>query len=261
METRVILAPLHHPLTIAESAAALATISGGRFALGIGLGYREEELRSFGVPASERGARIQEVIDICRRAWTGQPFSYKGVTTDIENLVVRPAPKEPIQIWLGGRAKAALRRAATFGDGYIAPLTGNPETLDSIAELDAITPADRDPLPVATAVFAAAHVDERSKELLVGGVETVLSRYSDWLQLHPELRSNAKSLRGLGLVEGSPDQVAATLAERVRALAAREHHLTAQVCYPGMNRQDVADHMRRFASDILPVLREAAVQK
>src|SRR5438093_5001662 len=76
--TGVMLAPFHHPLRLAEDAATVDLLSGGRLILGLGLGWREEEFRMFGVPVSERVRRTVETVDLLRRAWTGERVSYEG---------------------------------------------------------------------------------------------------------------------------------------------------------------------------------------
>src|SRR5207244_12830161 len=69
--TGVMLTPFHHPLRLAEDAAAVDLISGGRLILGLGLGWREEEFRMFGVPIGERLSRTVETGGVRGRAWTG----------------------------------------------------------------------------------------------------------------------------------------------------------------------------------------------
>src|SRR3989442_1346201 len=76
--TGVLLTPFHNPLRLAEDAATVDLISGGRLILGLGLAWREEEFRMFGVPMSERVRRTTETIDILRPAWPGKRFSHQG---------------------------------------------------------------------------------------------------------------------------------------------------------------------------------------
>src|SRR3989449_11484972 len=72
------LTPFHHPLRLAEDAATVDLISGGRLILGLGLGWREEEFRMFAVPLSQRVRRTSETIEILRRAWTGRRVAFEG---------------------------------------------------------------------------------------------------------------------------------------------------------------------------------------
>src|SRR5206468_2629512 len=76
--TGVILTPLHDPVRLAEDAATVDQLSGGRLVLGLGNAWREEEFRMFGVPLAERKQRTIETIEILRRAWTGRRFSFDG---------------------------------------------------------------------------------------------------------------------------------------------------------------------------------------
>jgi len=75
--TGVVLTPFHDPLRLAEDAAVVDQISGGRLILGLGLAWREEEFRMFGQPLSERVVRTVEAIEVLRRAWTGERFSFQ----------------------------------------------------------------------------------------------------------------------------------------------------------------------------------------
>src|SRR5205809_6425537 len=76
--TGVMLTPFHDPLRLAEDAAVVDQISGGRLILGLGLGWRDEEFRMFGQGVGERVRRTVDTVEILRRAWTGKRFSYEG---------------------------------------------------------------------------------------------------------------------------------------------------------------------------------------
>src|SRR2546428_750261 len=104
--TGVLLTPFHHPLRLAEDAAVVDLLSGGRLILGLGLGWREEEFRMFGVPLAERVRRTVETVEILRKAWTGERFSHEGKVYSFDRVKVTPAPDRPdggpIPVYLGG---------------------------------------------------------------------------------------------------------------------------------------------------------------
>ena len=119
----VLLMPLHNPIRLAEDIATVDVISGGRFELGVGIGFKREEFLGFGVSSKERGARTDQSLEIIRRALAGETVTFKSGFFDFQNIKVTP---EPIQkphppIWLGGFTPAALRRAVRFGDGFTVP--------------------------------------------------------------------------------------------------------------------------------------------
>jgi alkanesulfonate monooxygenase SsuD/methylene tetrahydromethanopterin reductase-like flavin-dependent oxidoreductase (luciferase family) len=121
--TAVLLLPLHDPLRVAEDAAVVDQLSGGRLRLGVGLGYKLEEFTAFGVSRSSRPGRMEEGIEIIRRAWADGPFTFDGRWYRIpEPISVTPKPHQRPgpPIWLAGRAEAPVDRAARLGDGLIA---------------------------------------------------------------------------------------------------------------------------------------------
>jgi len=119
--TSVLLLPLHHPLRIAEDVATLEAVSGGRVALGVGIGYQDADLRAMGIEKKHRVGRFEEAIEILRKAWTGEPFTHKGHHFDIENVRVTPKPIQHPNppIWIGAWVLAALERAGRLGDAVV----------------------------------------------------------------------------------------------------------------------------------------------
>ena len=90
--TAVIVLPLHNPILIAEEAAMLDVISGGRLNLGIGSGYQRQEFDGLGIDINTSRERFYEAVDVMKKAWTEETLTYKGKFTDVENLWVLPKP-------------------------------------------------------------------------------------------------------------------------------------------------------------------------
>lgn len=111
------LLPLHDPVRIAEQVATLDLTSGGRFSFTAALGYKLEEFEMAGVDRSRRGAIFEEYVDVLRKAWTGEPFEWRGRT-----VVVTPVPETPIErlLTIGGSVPRSAVRAARMRLGFSA---------------------------------------------------------------------------------------------------------------------------------------------
>lgn len=122
----IALAPLYHPVRFAEDCAVLDILSGGRAEMAVAVGYRRREAEAYGIDFSSRGRRMDEFLEIVRRLWAGETFSYAGKYFTLKNACIVPAPTRPIPLYLGGFTDKALERTAKYGDGYF----GNPEVWD-----------------------------------------------------------------------------------------------------------------------------------
>jgi probable F420-dependent oxidoreductase len=116
--TSVLVVPMHNPLELANALASLDLLSGGRLTVAVGVGWSELEYGALGYDFHTRGERLDEAIDLFRRAWVEDPFSFHGRFTSFDDVRLLPKPSRPIPIWIGGGSEPAYRRAAARGDGF-----------------------------------------------------------------------------------------------------------------------------------------------
>ncbi|MFQ5352214.1 MAG: LLM class F420-dependent oxidoreductase [Candidatus Binatia bacterium] len=140
LSTSVFILPLRNPLEVAKSAATLSVLSANRFALGCGAGWMKEEFDLLGVDFHSRGRRYDEMIELLRLLWTGRMVEYHGEFFDFDALQMSPPPAGRIPVYIGGRSRLALRRAALVGDGWL----GSGENPESAAEVLDLLAALRD---------------------------------------------------------------------------------------------------------------------
>jgi probable F420-dependent oxidoreductase len=126
--TNVYVLPMRPPLAVAKAVGTAAAISGGRVALGVGMGWMEEEFALLGQPFRRRGQRADEMIDVLRAVWAGGWVEHHGDFYDFERLEMTPAPGA-VPVYVGGLSEAALRRAAR-NDGWISDLHTTEELAD-----------------------------------------------------------------------------------------------------------------------------------
>ncbi|MGI8925401.1 MAG: LLM class flavin-dependent oxidoreductase [Tepidiformaceae bacterium] len=131
--TNVLLLPLHDPLRVAEDAATVDIISGGRMDLGVAGGYRLEEFEGFAIDRRSRARRMEEAVAVIRKAWAPGAFTFEGRHYRYTNTDVTPKPlQDPMPLWMGGLAEPAIRRAARIGDGLLAAGNVVPTYLDEL---------------------------------------------------------------------------------------------------------------------------------
>ncbi|MET7275202.1 LLM class F420-dependent oxidoreductase [Streptomyces flaveolus] len=118
--TSVLVAPLHVPFQLAKSLATLDAASGGRVVAGFGTGWSHDEYAAAAVrPFAERGAALDELIEVCRAVWGPDPVVYDGHVTKIASAVVGPKPARPIPIMLAAGSGRARRRLVDHADGWL----------------------------------------------------------------------------------------------------------------------------------------------
>lgn len=118
--TGICLVPEHNPVMLAKAAASLDRLSGGRFALGIGIGWLAEEFQALGIPFERRADRTREYVAAMRRLWGEEKSSFHGEFVNFEGVRSFPKPVsgDALPVIVGGNSASALKRAAEYGNGW-----------------------------------------------------------------------------------------------------------------------------------------------
>jgi probable F420-dependent oxidoreductase len=119
LAAHVVVLGYQHPMAVLKSFGTLDLLSGGRVILGVGVGSLTEEFEMLGVDMAGRGDAADEAIRLIRRGWGRSEVSFEGRHHPVSAMVVSPcAPRTTVPIWVGGRTRRSLRRAAELGDGW-----------------------------------------------------------------------------------------------------------------------------------------------
>ena len=140
----ICLLPFNHPIRLAEDLAVLDNLSGGRVELGVGMGYAPHEFRGFGLPLPQRVSRTEEGLEVLRRCFAGERFSFHGTRYHFDDVVVRPRYVQPggPPLWLAAMSEGGARRAARF-DCHLLPQGPRDQVLEPWH--DALKSTGRDP--------------------------------------------------------------------------------------------------------------------
>jgi probable F420-dependent oxidoreductase len=113
--TSIVLVPLHNPMHLAKEVATLQELSGGRFRLGVGVGWHEDEYEFMGVPFHGRDRRADEAIRLMHALWVGER-EFEGEHWSFHHATAEPHPSPLPEVWVGGSSDRAIRRARELGD-------------------------------------------------------------------------------------------------------------------------------------------------
>ncbi len=125
--TNIVILPQRQTALVAKQAAEVDVLTGGRFRLGVGIGWNWVEYEALGMNFKDRARRFEEQIALLRRLWTEPVITFAGRAHKVTAAGLNPLPvQRPIPIWIGGSAEPALKRAAELADGYFPqrPLAG-----------------------------------------------------------------------------------------------------------------------------------------
>jgi alkanesulfonate monooxygenase SsuD/methylene tetrahydromethanopterin reductase-like flavin-dependent oxidoreductase (luciferase family) len=264
--------PLYNPAALAQECSVLDHVSGGRLEVCVGLGHSLAEYAAFGIDRSGRGDRMDEALEVLKRAWTERPFTHHGRFYQLDDLEVRPEPLQQPHppLWVGATTAAAAARAGRHG-AHLAAASADPAVYQ--AHRDAWREAGHDPsaarlsncLSITTTHEKPDAVWERNRELY-------FYRWDFYRRIREELGDPMLQI-GTGEVEenagpgapspesyreneliGTPDEVFAALEPMSKALGTTD--LVVNGPASGLDwRGEGYESVRLFAEEVLPRLK------
>ena len=262
--TNIVLLPLHNPLEIAELGAFLDVLSGGRFMLGVGLGYRQAEFDMFKVPIKQRVSRMVEGIEVIRRLWTEDNVTHEGRYWQLDDVTIRPQPlKKPSPpILIGAQVDASIKRAAQIADGWcIVPSVSTDKLAVEIEDFKAARAAAGQPETDQIVRLFEVVCAPDEETALKRAAPYLLAKYASYAQWGmPGVEADSKDSQEVQLQKlarnrfavGSPEQVVEALLEQYR-IGVR--HLTMRVSWPGMDQKHILESIDLLGREVLPEVR------
>jgi alkanesulfonate monooxygenase SsuD/methylene tetrahydromethanopterin reductase-like flavin-dependent oxidoreductase (luciferase family) len=248
-----VLLPLHDPVRVAEDAAVLDNLSDGRLDLTIGLGYLPSEFAMFGVRLEDRAQMIESKLIALRRALAGEHFEYEGRPV---HVTPRPVQQPNPPLYVGGGVKAAARRAARLGDGFL-PAAPDPELKELYRQ--ACRELGKEPGPILDvlggpqAIFVSEDPEETWRQVGPHAMYET-NYYGKWqkesgaaMPFRPV--EDVAGLKALGIYQVvTPDECIAL----ARDLEARNALMVFNATLAGLDEKTSWASLELFASKVLP---------
>jgi alkanesulfonate monooxygenase SsuD/methylene tetrahydromethanopterin reductase-like flavin-dependent oxidoreductase (luciferase family) len=254
--TDVCLLPFNHPIRLAEDLAVLDNLSGGRVEIGLGIGYAPHEFRGFGVPTSRRASLADEGLEVLRRCFTGERFSFSGKRFKFDGVLVTPRYVQPggPPMWVAAMSAAGARRAARFGCNLL-PQGERAATLDTFRE--AVAAAGRSPGDYRVGIIRGVLVTDDPER------DWPAVRRSERYRMQLYQRFFEESGEGFGSGGARIPQTwivgdVATCVEGITGFA-REYGITDLVTWgapPGLPPAAMNASLERLIRDVVPRVRE-----
>lgn len=257
----IILLPLLNPVAIAEEAATMDVICGGKFILGVGLGYREVEDSAFDIRKEEKGRRLGEALEVIKSLWGGEAVNFKGEFFQLTNarIGVRPLQKPRPPIWIAGNDDRAVIRAARLGDAWLVNPHASLTTLirqvrkyrDALVESGKSSSAE---FPIIREAYVAEN-DQRAFSEARPYLEAKYRTYTAWGQEaafadRDPLTRPLSELAVDRFIIGGPSKCTEDLSRFVEKLGV--NHIILRMSWPGMKHTSVMENIRLFSEKVMP---------
>lgn len=251
----ITLLGMMNPVIVAEEAASLDWITGGKYVLGVGIGYRKEEFEALNVPFEERVGRFEEAIPLIRRLWSEEWVTHKGKYFTVDNLgaSIRPVKDGAMPLWIGAQVPRAVRRAARMGDIWFPAPTPDFDVLAKYFKIyrEARTEAGL-PMPEGQPIIRECYVGATREAALRTARGPLLAKYESYASWGETGSTSSDT----SLADGFDDFMANRFIVADEAEAADEfarygevfgvEHMILRIQWPGLPQSDVIDCIERL---------------
>jgi probable F420-dependent oxidoreductase len=258
--TDILVAPFYHPVRLAEDAAMLDVMSGGRFVLGIAIGYKPDEFALYGAALEKRGARFEEQLAVMKALWTQDRVAFRGAYYAVDGrLEPRPVSRPHPPVWIGGWGDITLRRAATLADNWVPGptadlvrlLAGKQQFLANRRAAGRTEAVGEWPL---TRDVIIADTDREARELAEKHIMISYRKEYAGGWRHPfidaSIATDLDALMKDRFLIGGPDQVVRALRPFVTEYGMT--HLICRVFFPGMPHRHIMRELELIAKEVRP---------
>ncbi|WP_232676230.1 LLM class flavin-dependent oxidoreductase [Nocardioides sp. R-C-SC26] len=254
--TGILILPLGHPVHWAEEIATIDQMSGGRFVLGIGSGYREDEFASFGVERRTRVSRMNEALSVMQQLWTGEPVHHQGKHFALDGVrcSVVPAQAE-IPVWVGANGPIGIKRIAGQGLPWLAPSNVRRNwAVGNLADYRAqLAEAGHDEQGMTFPIHRDLCVADSFDQAWEIAGEGVQRSYQEYVQYGMDyFESQWEGIKHKALFFGSPDDIAAKVADFADA---GYNHFVFRAQWLGLPIERSIEIVERFAREVMPRFR------
>ena len=179
LATGICLVPEHNPVVLAKEVASLDRLAGGRFALGVGIGWSAEEFAALGIPFERRAQRTREYIEVMQRLWSDEVSSFHGefVNFDGARCFPKPSRGKKLPIIFGGESTPALKRTADIGNGWFGFNVGPDDAAPLVKKLHAMLKAngrDSNEVEIIVSPYTRKITPDDLKKYRVAGVDELV---------------------------------------------------------------------------------------
>ena len=262
--TCIALAPLYHPIRLAEDCAVVDLATKGRFQLAMGIGYQDIDFETFGINPKQRARRTEEAFSVLRDAWAGKKVSALSSDYQFKDVQVTPTPYQTDpKIWLAAWSEPGVKRAARIADGWIVDPIQSLSVVKAQADLyrEHCAKAGRKPFICLMRDAVISDSVEKAIALAEPTMETQRWYFEHGAYVPDEHLANISSVKELSfkiaakerIIHGNADAILEQLGQFTEVI--KPDYLIIRMRHPGgPEQQQVLDDIQMFGEQVIPRL-------